>query len=459
MRSFTNGCLFLLNFTGMNRNRLIIIGLSAALVLLALIYWIFLRGGSDGHHRDDDIAQLEPEKSVLYGIEYDEGEITILEGVIESGQTISTIFNKYGISPAMIDRTAKAAEDVFSLRKIKAGNKYTAFLTADSLSQLRYFVYEDNVTDYLVIAYQGDSVAVRKEHKDVTVERRMGEATINSSLWNAMVDGGMSYALIKDLEDNIYGWTIDFFGLQKGDHLTVIYDERSVEGQTVGAGRIWGAIFHHNGKDYYAIPYKQDGKIQYWDENGNSLRKSMLKAPLEFTRISSKFSPSRLHPVLKIRRPHYGVDYAAPSGTPVRAVADGVVTFRGWDSKGGGNTIKIKHSRDLQTGYLHLRGFAKGLTTGKRVSQGEIIGYVGSTGTSTGPHLDYRVWRGGKPIDPLKITSEPGDPISKGNREGFEFVKERILAELKGELADSLRITQLDSLTIAKPVPAEAPVQ
>ena len=138
----------------------------------------------------------------------------------------------------------------------------------------------------------------------------------------------------------------------------------------------------------------------------------MLKAPLQYSRISSRFSPSRMHPVLRIRRPHYGVDYAAPAGTPVVAVGDGTVIFKGWDSKGGGNVIKIKHNNTYETNYLHLRGFAKGIATGKRVSQGQVIGYVGSTGVSTGPHLDYRIKRNGTPIDPLKMVAEPAEPIS-----------------------------------------------
>ena len=173
----------------------------------------------------------------------------------------------------------------------------------------------------------------------------------------------------------------------------------------------------------------------------------MLKAPLKFTRISSKFSHSRFHPVLKRYRPHHGVDYAAPKGTPVRAVADGVVVFRGWGG-GGGNTLKIKHANNMMTGYLHLSRFAKGIVKGKRVSQGEVIGYVGSTGTSTGPHLDYRVWKGGKPINPLQIPQEPAVPISQDNIEAFEFVRDRIVAELNGEVSESERITQLDSVIL-----------
>ena len=173
----------------------------------------------------------------------------------------------------------------------------------------------------------------------------------------------------------------------------------------------------------------------------------MLKTPLKYTRISSKFSYARFHPVHKVYRPHTGVDFAAPKGTPVHAVADGVVTFKGWGG-GGGNTLKIKHANNMMTGYLHLSGFAKGIAQGSRVSQGQLIGYVGSTGTSTGPHLDYRVWKGGKPINPLAIPSEPSEPIAQENRAAFDYVRTRIMAELNGEVKEEERIVQLDSLVL-----------
>ena len=443
----------------MTRKRLITLAASAAVVVFAVVYWAGIRGCSQAEHSyDEEIVELEPGKTVLYGIEYDPGELTTHEDTVKPGESVSTIFSRYGISAVMVDRTVKASDGVFDLRKIRAGKKYTAFITADSLEQLRYFVYEHTTTDYVRFAFEGDSVRVDLDHKEVDIERRVGSGTITSSLWNSMIAGGMSPALAMEME-SVYQWTIDFFGIQNGDRFTVIYDDRSVEGESIGAGQIWGALFHHNGKDYYAIPFKQEGKIQYWDEQGNSLRKAMLKAPLQYSRISSKFSPSRMHPVLRIRRPHYGVDYAAPAGTPVKAVADGTVVSAGWDGKGGGNTIKLRHTKGLQTGYLHLRGFAKGIKAGVRVSQGDVIGYVGSTGVSTGPHLDYRVWINGKPVDPLKMTSEPGDPIADANRREFEFVKERIMAELRGELPDSLRITQLDSVKTYMSAPAPAAEQ
>ncbi len=420
---------------------------SAAIVLTAIVYWI-VRPGGNGEIHGEGLSVPEGETvevNLLYGIDY--SDLTLEEGTIESGQTISALFSRYGISPVMIDRTDKAAREVFPLRGIKAGHKYTAFLTMDSIPQLRHFVYEDNQKDYIIISYEADSVAVRKEHKEVVAQRKKASGEISSSLWLTMQQQGMPLGMISDFE-NIYQWTIDFFGIQPGDHFTVIYDELSIEGEAIGAGTIWGAVFNHNGKDYYAIPFRQNGRLLYWDQAANSLRKSMLKAPLNYTRISSRFSGSRMHPILRIRRPHLGVDYAAAAGTPVVSVADGTVIFAGWDKGGGGNTLKIKHARGMETRYLHLRGFAKGIRSGVRVDQGQTIGYVGNTGLSSGAHLDYRIYINGKAIDPLKVTAEPAEPLAAAAKPDFELIRERVMAELAGTLADSLRVTQLDSLAV-----------
>ena len=251
----------------------------------------------------------------------------------------------------------------------------------------------------------------------------------------------MPYSLAAEMED-IYQWTIDFFGIQQGDCFTVIYDEKFIDDSSVGVGRVWGAKFTHRGSDIFAIPFEQDGKLQYWEADGGSLRKQLLKAPLKFTRISSGYSNARVHPVTKKVRPHHGIDYAAPSGTPVRAVADGVVTERTY-KKYDGNILKIKHPGNLMSGYLHLKGFAKGIKVGSRVSQGDVIGYVGSTGRSTGPHLDFRIWKNGQAINPLSIPQKPAEPISSANKERFEKVKELIIAELEGDVDDSAKVTDL----------------
>ena len=428
----------------MKRSTILIVATAAVAAVAAVS--LLVRSCDRVESVDEKLVQAE----LLYGIEKEDYELE--EGVIAGGQTLGGILGRYGVGAAMVDRVARTAEPVFPVRNIRAGHNYTVFLRkeSDSTRRLEHFVYERTLTDFVVISLKDDSVSVRKDHKEVTVRRKHGNGTISSSLWNCMIDGGMSPALAMDLSD-IYAWSIDFFGLQKGDHFTVIYDEKYVDTTSVGVGRIWGAVFNHAGKSYHAIPFRQGEKITYWDEQGNSLRKNLLKAPLQYSRISSRFSGARMHPVLKIVRPHYGVDYAAPAGTPVVAVADGVVTFKGW-SGGGGNTLKIKHARGLESGYLHLRGFAPGMAVGKRVSQGDLIGYVGATGIATGPHLDYRLWMGGKPTDPLRVPTEPAEPIAAANRTDFEIIKALMLAEFDGTLGNRPKVTQLDSLTLYRAV-------
>ena len=189
-----------------------------------------------------------------------------------------------------------------------------------------------------------------------------------------------------------------------------------MDSTSIGVGQIKAALFRHHNRSYYAFLFDEDGEWNYFDEDGNSLRKAFLKAPLKFSRISSRFSSGRLHPVLKIRRPHHGVDYAAPAGTPVYAIGDGRVSHKGWDAKGGGNYLKITHNSVYTTVYMHLKGFAPGLTQGKQVRQGELIGFVGSTGLSTGPHLDFRVFKNDRPIDPLKMEAPSVEPVKAVNR-------------------------------------------
>ena len=402
--------------------------------------------------------QPEAPKNIRYGIDADLYRLET--GEVQQGQTVGGILGGFGVSARMIDKLDKASREAFPLRNIRPGHKYTAFIHEDSLlsPRLDYLAYEKSVAEYVVFGFVGDSITITKGEKPTTVRRTKKSAVIESSLWGAIMEADLPYALAAELED-IYQWTVDFFGIQAGDDFTVIYDEKFIDDTvSIGIGRIWGAKFNHAGKTRYAIPFRQKDKLQYWEADGGSLRKNILKAPLKFSRISSGFSYSRLHPVHKVRRPHTGVDYAAPAGTPVRAVADGVVTFRGWGG-GGGNTLKIKHAGNLVTGYLHLRGFAKGITVGTRVQQGQLIGYVGSTGTSTGPHLDYRIWKNGTPINPLKVPQEPTEPISQENRAKFEYVRDRIIAELEGDIKPEDRITQVDSIFLPEPIPTDSLTQ
>ncbi|MFI3264578.1 MAG: peptidoglycan DD-metalloendopeptidase family protein [Rikenellaceae bacterium] len=396
--------------------------------------------------KSEEEAQEEVIENRVFGILSDDYQL--IHSEIKSGETVGKILNEYGISAYQIDRLDKAAKEVFPLNKIRGGNNYTAFVKQDSLNpKLDYLVYQENAIDYVVFSMATDSIYAYKGVRPTTIKRTKKSALIENSMWGAIMEANLPYALASEIED-IYQWTVDFFAIQKGDNFTVIYEEKFVEDTiSVGIGKVWGAKFGHGEQTYYAIPFIQDSTLQYWEADGASLRKQMLKAPLKYTRISSGYTTARLHPIYKVYRPHTGVDYAAPSGTPVHSVADGVVIFKGW-SNGGGNTLKIKHPNNMTTGYLHLKGYASGIANGTRVKQGQLIGYVGSTGASTGPHLDYRVWKGNTPINPLKIPQEPQEPIKEENKAKFEEVKSKIIGELEGTITPEEYITQLDSIKV-----------
>ena len=414
--------------------------------LLLLLIAVGCGGGSAVKESENNVVEEVVEPVYLYGINIDGYEI--VNDTVRMGETVGGILGRRGISAVTVDKLDKESKDIFPLRKIRADNAYTTFSRSytDSLGEhsvLDYIVYHKNAIDYVVFGFVGDSISVTLGSRPVEIVRKRCDAAITSSLWGTIMEQDLPYALAAEFED-IYQWTVDFFGIQAGDSFKVVYDEKMVDGQSVGIGRIWGAEFCHNGKQYYAIPFVQEGKLRYWEANGESLRKQFLKAPLKYTRISSKFSKSRLHPVHKVYRPHLGIDYAAPSGTPVHSVADGTVTFRGWDKGGGGNTIKIKHAGGMETGYLHLKSFAKGIKVGSRVSQGQLIGYVGSTGASTGPHLDFRIKKNGTPIDPLKMVAEPAEPLPAACKAEFEAIRDRVIAELEGEEVAGGIITEED---------------
>ncbi len=407
---------------------------------VALLLWSCKESNTTASQQQE----IEVIENRVYGILSD--DYLLEHSNINSGETMGKILNSYGVSAVEIDKLDRVTKEIFPLNKIKGGNRYTAFIKRDSLNpKLDYLVYEENNINYVVFSLQRDSIYAYKGAKPTTIKRNRKSAIIESSMWGAIMEAKLPFALAAEIED-IYQWTVNFFAIQKGDNFSVIYEEKFVEDTiSVGIGRVWGAKFEHGEQTYYAIPFVQDSTLQYWEADGASLRKQMLKAPLKYSRISSTFSYARLHPIYKTYRPHTGVDYAAPAGTPVQSVADGVVIFKGWGG-GGGNTLKIKHPNNITTGYLHLRGYADGIKVGSHVKQGQVIGYVGSTGASTGPHLDYRVWKGSTPINPLTIPQEPQEPIKEENKAAFEEIKSRIIAELEGTIDPKDIVTQLDSL-------------
>lgn len=357
---------------------------------------------------------------------------------VRSGQSLSDILHPKGISAQAIELLARKSKEIFDVRRIKAGNNYYLIKT-DSFKNHNYMVYEESLINYIV--FDLDSQLVYRGEKQVDTIKHTSGGTIKSSLWNALIDNGASPVLAVELSD-IYAWTIDFFGIQPGDEFKVLYDGLYIEDQFAGIGRIHAASFKHSGATISAYYYNNESNQQqgYFDNEGNSLQKAFLKAPLKFSRISSKFSNSRMHPVLKYRRAHHGVDYAAPTGTPVHSIGDGTVVKKAYQAGGGGNYINIKHNSVYTSQYMHLSKYAPGMAPGVRVKQGQIIGYVGATGLASGPHLDFRIYKNGTPVDPLKVDAPPVEPIKPENLELFNALR------------DSLE-NILDTISVSKPEP------
>ena len=372
-------------------------------------------------------SALQLDQPVLkFGIPID--SFNIETASVKRNQNLSTILIPFGVSAMEIDQIVKKARGVFDLRKIRYGKDYHLFLSKDPTKKLTHFVYQPNPMEYLTISFN-DSVHVYTGQNEITKIQKTATGIIHSSLWKTMMENNLNPLLANELSE-IFAWSIDFFGLQEGDGFKIIYDENYVDSVSVGIGEIHAACMDHLGEEFYAIPFEQDSIKDFYDDKGQSLRKAFLKAPLRFSRISSRYSLSRMHPVLKIRRPHRGVDYAAPQGTPVYAIGDGYIVKKGWDSKGGGNYLKIKHNGVYTTGYLHLKSFAKGISQGTFVKQGQIIGYVGQTGLATGPHLDFRFYMNGHAIDPLKVKAPPVEPVHEDNLARFHQDKQVWLNKL-----------------------------
>jgi murein DD-endopeptidase MepM/ murein hydrolase activator NlpD len=370
-----------------------------------------------------------------YGICIDSLDITSY--TIKSGDSPSAIFTRLGFSANMTDSLCKVSAEVFDPKKLRAGMTYTTIATRDSLASIQFIIFAKSMTDFSIIDIAGDNIKAYEYNKEIRFERRYMEGIITSSLWNIIKNKGADPLLALKISD-ILAWQVDFFDVKEGDSFRVVYDVAFIDDTTeLNASSIEGLVFVHQGKEFTAIPFTQDSIREYFDIEGNSLRGAFLKAPLDFFRITSRFTNARFHPILKRYRAHHGVDYAAPTGTPVKTIGDGTVIAKGFDSKGGGNFVKIKHNSMYTTTYMHLSRFGKGIQQGVHVKQGIVIGYVGSTGLSTGPHLDFRVHKNGQPIDPLKMESPPAEPVKAGLRDSFETVKRNVLMEM-----DSARITQ-----------------
>ena len=411
----------------MTKKKQIIFSSILGIILLVVI---FIPKNWEGESLDEfDVTDSTEVKEIVYkyGIPVDDYDVDY--GFVKPNQSLSVILERHGLSVGNVHQLTEKAKGIFDVRKIKSGQAYAVFSSMDSVPVPNFFVYEEDPRSYIVFDLRGDYNVTRGQNP-VEWKRKEVKGSVESSLWVAMQKYDTDPQLAVVLS-NIFGWTIDFFGLQKQDEFRVVYEQEYVDGKGLLNFNILGAAFRHADSTYYAIPFMQDGEVLYYNEKGNSLEGAFLKAPLDFFRISSRFSNSRYHPVLKRYRAHHGVDYAAPTGTPVYAIGSGRVIAKGYQANGGGNYLKVKHNSVYTTTYMHLSRFAKGIKVGSTVAQKEVIGYVGATGLATGPHLDFRVFENGNPINPLTIKSQPKKPVSETNMPQFSIVRDSVIQMLK----------------------------
>lgn len=411
------------------RLKRILIWVFTFIVLLQVAYYIF-----DQYETQRIMKELAKQKEVekpapvlLFNLPVD--SFTVVPGQVRSGQNLSDILNKQGISMAKVDEIAKKSVLTFDVRKMKVNNNFYFFMNKKQPTKVEYFIYEINPVDYVVYTL-GDSLRIYKEKKPIITMVKTASGVINSSLWRTFEQQALNTDLALAMANDIYAWSIDFYGIKKGDKFRLVYEENFVFGKSIGVGRIFAAQFVHANEDFYAFSFTQNNEDSYFDDKGKSLKKAFLKAPLKFNRISSQFSNARFHPVLKIYRPHHGVDYAAPTGTPVYTIGEGTIIAKGYQASGGGNFLKVKHNSVYTTSYMHLSRFEPGIAPGVRVRQGQVIGYVGTTGLSSGPHLDFRVFMNGTPVNPLTIKSPPTEPVFEKNMKEYTALRDSMMVKL-----------------------------
>ena len=362
----------------------------------------------------------------LYGINIDSMYVETKK--IKWGQSFSDILYKSGINNKIIFDAINKSKNIFNLKTLKRGNEYKLLTYLDKKTP-SYFIYEPDLFSGVVYSLE-DSIFVDKRIKPIHLKERVVYGNIESSLYETIEKNKFPLDLVYLLVD-VFAWQVDFYKINKGDKFKVVYLEEIVDNKVIGIKEIKAAYFYHDNKDYYAFKYDQGKGIDYFDEKGNNLRKTFLRSPLNFSRISSRYSKKRFHPVLKRYKSHLGTDYAAPRGTPIRSVADGVVT-EARRNRGNGIYVKIKHNNKYSTQYLHMSKFAKKIKKGVRVTQGQTIGYVGSTGLASGPHVCFRFWKNGVQVDPYKQNDlPPGEPISQIHHNTFEYIRLKYLEKLK----------------------------
>lgn len=345
-------------------------------------------------------------------------EFNIVEDTIHSGDTFGNIIQKQNLNGYQVYDIVAKVKDTFDVRTIRIGKPYLILRTKDRTNKIQAFIYQPDRLNYYIIDLR-DSIAVHKKTKPVKFTTRTIAGSLNGSLSETLQDLKVDPSLAPQIA-KIYAWSIDFFKLQKGDKFAMTFTERFINDTVYdGVDSLKASYFEYKGKKIYAFPFSSDGstrKLQYYDEEGKTLKNFFLKAPLKFVNITSRYTKSRFHPVQKIWKAHNGTDYAAPTGTPIMTTAAGIVEQAGYTT-GNGNFVKVKHDRTYSTQYLHMSKIL--VRRGQRVTQGQIIGKVGSTGLATGPHVCYRFWKNSVQVDALRLNLPTSTPMDKNLKPKF----------------------------------------
>ena len=336
----------------------------------------------------------------------------LIKSAIKPNEFLSNVFNKFNLNNNKALEVSSYGIEVFNPKVFRTGNVYAFLLEANNNKLVaNKFIYEKNIVDYAMFDFNGDEIVGEVKSKPIVRKKVVSSAVIKGSLYQTLVDIDANPILAIEMAD-IYKWTIDFYRIQENDNFKIIYFEEFVEGKSIGEFEVEACSFEHLGIDNKAFAYQRTSSdpIEYFDEEGNTLKEFFLQAPVAYSRISSPYTMNRFHPVTGKNKPHLGTDYAAPTGTPIYSTANGVVTHAKY-SKYNGNYVKVKHNDTYTTQYLHMSKIASGITPGTSVSQGQVIGYVGSTGLATGPHVCYRFWKNGKQVNPYAEDIPKAEPL------------------------------------------------
>lgn len=368
------------------------------------------------------------QSKVEFGFNY--ADFNVLQDTIEKGDTFGTIIEKQNIGDKQVYDVVAQVKDSFDVRTIRYHKPYTILRSKNKTNKLQVFIYQPDALTYYVVDFRDTLVKAYKKIKPVTIKRKIIGGVLKSSLSETLGDNSVEAALASRVT-KVFSWSIDFFKLKKGDRYGLIFTERFINNKIYdGVEDLQAAFFEYKGKIIYAFPFEKDtlsGKVEYYDDQGKTLKNFFLKTPIKFSRITSRFTANRFHPVQHTWKAHKGTDYAAPRGTPISSTASGVVEATGYTA-GNGNFVKVKHNGTYSTQYLHMSRIL--VRRGQRVTQGQTIGLVGSTGLATGPHVCYRFWKNGVQVDALRLNLPTGESLSGATKQRFLKQMEPLKREL-----------------------------